>query len=167
MEIIRFYDRFPKLAEKETRSMVVIDEESVGVPEGRYGFEESYCCDKKCDCRRVYINVTNLNGDRFASIGFGWEDLSFYEEWAHGDQESAVIMKGPSLELGQIQRRYANRFLELFESRILSDEAYDERLKRHYDMLKNYEIEVKEKQGRNEICLCGSGKKYKKCCIWK
>ena len=23
---------------------------------------------------------------------------------------------------------------------------------------------VKEKIGRNELCLCGSGKKYKKCC---
>jgi uncharacterized protein YecA (UPF0149 family) len=26
-------------------------------------------------------------------------------------------------------------------------------------------IEKKEKIGRNEVCSCGSGKKYKKCCM--
>jgi len=28
-------------------------------------------------------------------------------------------------------------------------------------------IDKKEKVGRNKLCLCGSGKKYKKCCLKK
>jgi len=37
--------------------------------------------------------------------------------------------------------------------------------------IKNYEgtkvIELKPKLGRNDLCYCGSGKKYKNCCAKK
>ena len=49
-------------------------------------------------------------------------------------------------------------------------------LKNHYEMVKDYFIqnpdklqllsaESKLKVGRNDPCPCGSGKKYKKCCL--
>jgi len=31
----------------------------------------------------------------------------------------------------------------------------------------NTTIRVEKKPGRNEPCICGSGKKYKKCCLNK
>jgi len=40
-----------------------------------------------------------------------------------------------------------------------------ERLKSIADMLKENRIEKAGKIGRNDPCPCGSGKKYKKCCL--
>lgn len=36
-----------------------------------------------------------------------------------------------------------------------------------YPEVKNTEVRKKKKVGRNESCPCGSGKKFKKCCIGK
>ena len=71
-------------------------------------------------------------------------------------------MKGPILELGGQQSEYAKELLKLFKEVILEDSTYVERLKRHYEMFKSSK---KRKIGRNELCPCDSGKKYKKCCL--
>lgn len=55
------------------------------------------------------------------------------------------------------QFHYENKYDELLEKELL--ELKECRLKQA--------LESKKKVGRNEICPCGSGKKYKKCCINK
>jgi uncharacterized protein YecA (UPF0149 family) len=61
---------------------------------------------------------------------------------------------------------------------VLQDKNYVDRLKRHYHMFKeavnseDFESEEEDfmpqpKIGRNDPCLCGSGKKYKNCCGMK
>ncbi|OON95665.1 MAG: preprotein translocase subunit SecA [Epulopiscium sp. Nele67-Bin005] len=47
----------------------------------------------------------------------------------------------------------------------LLSEIEKERLKRDYNKSKT--VVKKEKIGRNDLCVCGSGKKYKKCCLHK
>jgi uncharacterized protein YecA (UPF0149 family) len=82
----------------------------------------------------------------------------------------AAQMKGPILQPSQEQSRYAQRFLELFESKFLADPDYIERIKRHYALFK-------AKLGGKAIrkiyngcdkygpCPCGSGKKLRFCCL--
>jgi uncharacterized protein YecA (UPF0149 family) len=57
---------------------------------------------------------------------------------------------------------------------MVEDTNYRERIKRHYSMFKKAIEEEKAARqtrrtpslvGRNEACPCGSGMKYKKCCL--
>ena len=82
----------------------------------------------------------------------------------------AAEMKGPILQPSQKQSRYAERFLELFESKLLIDPAYIERIKRHYPLFKaNLGGKAIKKifKGYDKYgpCPCGSGKKLKFCCL--
>lgn len=55
-------------------------------PPDTYLLFENYCCDKKCDCRKVMINFVGKNsGKIFETISYGWEDLSYYVKWLLGN----------------------------------------------------------------------------------
>ncbi len=127
-----FHTLCPKEANTETRS--IINFNNPNFPKGQYFFLESYCNDKNCDCRKVMINIASKN-EVFATIGFGWEDLKFYEKWM-GDKKLAATIKGPSLELGGMQSKYARAFLNLIKEDLLRDSAYVDRLKKHYKLFK-------------------------------
>jgi len=152
-----FHSKFPKVAEEETRCAIILSGHDL--PEGKYFFFESYCNDNKCDCRRVFLNV-GYNEEIVATIGYGWESLEFYKKWS-GDGVIAKEMKGPILEFGGVHTKYSEMILELFKEIMMNDSVFIERLKRHYEMFKS----TPEKVGRNEPCPCGSGIKYKKCCL--
>lgn len=132
-----FAARFPGIAEKETRKISVFGER-LGLPLGDYFMLESYCNDKKCDCRRVFINI--FYGEKtLATIGYGWENLKFYAEWlgrADPDDEMLKHTKGPALELTGVSSQYSEKLLELFTQFMLKDEVFIERLKRHYKLFK-------------------------------
>lgn len=153
-----FYSKFPEIAEKETRRVIM--PEGRILPAGDYFFVESFCNDNNCDCRRAFINV--IHGvEPLATIGYGWEDIEFYEKWM-GDKSMAKDLKGPVLELGGHSSKHEKTILRLFKEVMLNDKIFIERLKKHYDMFKSSK---KGKIGRNAPCPCGSGKKYKKCCL--
>lgn len=82
----------------------------------------------------------------------------------------ATEMKGPILEPSQKQSRYAQRFLELFESMFLSDPDYIDRIKRHYALFKaklggKAIRKIYKEYDKDGPCPCGSGKKLKYCCF--
>ena len=74
-----FYEKCPQIAERETRN-VLLPHDLHGLKSGRYAFVESYCNDRECDCRRAFINVYDDDNTPIATIGYGWEELQFYEE---------------------------------------------------------------------------------------
>ena len=71
-------------------------------------------------------------------------------------------MKGPILELGGQRSQYSEELLKLFKEVMINDNIFIDKLKRHYGMFKSSK---KIKIGRNAPCHCGSGMKYKKCCL--
>jgi hypothetical protein len=127
-----FYNRFPGVAEKETRCVII--PKGKHLPAGEYYLSESYCNDKKCDCRRAFINVI-YNDNILATIGYGWEDLKFYEKWM-GDKELAKDAKGPILEVGGVSTKYSQEILTLFKTFMIQDKIFIDRLKEHYKMFK-------------------------------
>ncbi len=179
MSYSAFHERFPAIAEKETRSVTVLN--NPGLPSDSYGLLESYCNEVDCDCRRVFLSVISEKQERIlAVIAFGWENKKFYAKW-FGDNDPQTIkeLQGPVLNLASLQSKFAPKLLELVSSVVLQDKKYIERLKRHYTMFRE-DIEKKQenkdernnnivsfppKIGRNMPCPCGSGKKYKKCCL--
>jgi hypothetical protein len=63
-----------------------------------------------------------------ATLNYGWESAVFYGKWGLPDEEAA----GVSLEPYGEQSDYAVAFLDYFEEVLLADEAYRQRLIRHY-----------------------------------
>lgn len=164
--MVPFFTKFPEIAAVETRSIIIAKNNKI--PTGIYGLLESYCDDLNCDCRRVFINVVSQGSPAviLATISYGWESPEFYKTWMGGaEPELLEMMTHPHLEIGCVQSKYADDFLELFQG-MIKDKIYMERLIRHYFMFKGAvnQGEKREKIGRNELCPCGSGKKYKKCC---
>ena len=136
-----FHARFPEVAEKETRMVIIMHDGDLGLPRGEYLFIESYCVRKikDCDCRRVFLNV--WNGKEFlATIGYGWEDKGYYANWfgtLATDQDLVSDMKGPILELTGYNSKYSTQLLDLFKKVLMKDSIYMERLKRHYKLFKS------------------------------
>lgn len=133
MMMVPFFNIFPDIAEKETRCVIIPKGNSL--PAGSYYMAESFCNDKKCDCRRAFINVL-YNDEIAATIGFGWENTKFYKKWAH-DKSLASDLKCPILELGGVSTKYSEKVLVLFKEFMMQDNVFLERLKRHYKMFKD------------------------------
>ena len=132
-----FYSRFPALAARETRTVMIM-EPHAGLPAGEYGFLELYCAEPTCDCQRALLQVCRADRPNkvLATIHYGWESEDFYTRWLHGDRETARDMVGASLDPVNPQAKFAPMLLELFRNVVLQDQAYIERLRRHYRMFK-------------------------------
>ncbi len=160
---------FPEIAASETRVLHAFA--SPAVPNGAYAFSECYCTDPECDCQLVRFVVIDTHGQEHASISYGWNNKAFYDEAFSGCDHN---FPGPDFTILQRQGTYAKYFLDFCKNVLIRDEAYVERLKRHNalfkqearkrDLSKPIPIQKSPTIGRNDLCSCGSGKKYKKCC---
>ena len=174
MPYTMFYDRFPDIAERETRSLIVLDDPDL--PPDTYALTELYCDEPGCDCRRVMFNVFADGRKEFvAVIAYGWESKDYYREWA-GENDPEVIkeLKGPVLNRLSSQSELAPALFKKVKEVVLRDQLYIERLKEHYQLFrktvdgKHYVAMPRmpsKKVGRNDPCPCGSGWKYKNCCM--
>jgi len=173
MPMEQFHERCAEVASRERRSIIIRNHDRL--PDGQYGFFESYCNEAGCDCRRVFLTVLSPDHEGIlATINYGWESRAFYRRWTSGpqDEEDLDELTGPVLAPMNPQSNLAPALLELFEEKV-KDPEYMERLARHYRMFKevvNREGEYPElvrgkRTPRNAPCPCGSGKKYKRCCM--
>jgi len=182
MELTSFFDTFPELITKEFRN-IFIDNHPV-IPAENYAFDEFYCQRINCDCRKVMIRIiTNKPDKTWAIINYGWESEKFYKKWFGGPDgdDFYKLMSGVSLE-PYPNGAIATELMEIFKEILKSDKAYAMRIENHYWKLKNAAQEEQKvinkkialenrlnqsdkKLGRNDPCHCGSGKKFKKCCL--
>ena len=142
-----FHSRFPEVAERETRTITVIDPSHFNVPPAHYSFIEMFCDEPACDCYRVFFSVvSSLQNDIKAVIAWGWEDQNFYAKWM-GDNDPRVIndLIGPVLNLASPQSDLAPALLKMFQKVLLQDTAYIERVKQHYIMFRE-KIDKKSKK---------------------
>ena len=84
-------------------------------------------------------------------------------DWYFSGAEISNEAKGTWEEDGKIQ----DQELRLLESVCVQHEIDHLNGMRILDRVVDTTIRVEKKLGRNEPCYCGSGKKYKKCCINK
>jgi hypothetical protein len=135
MDFGPFYERFPDLAARETRSATVGG--NPYLPDGEYGLLELFCLTPGCDCRRVMFSIYQPDSPRLlATISYGWESAQFYADWC-GNDDPAIIqeLKGPSLNRLSPMSPLAPALLTLVKE-LLRDEAYVARVQRHYQMFK-------------------------------
>ena len=179
--LIPFYVVEPELAGEETRVMHLLAEQD-GLPVGTYGLLEHYCPDPDCDCRRVMLTVVEEDDPThsLASINYAF------------DRDDP--MPGPFIDRTNRQTEHAETLLRLVREAVLVDPHYLARLERHYALVKRAAsdpdhpayVELREliaaspkhaphrpvasptdSVGRNDPCPCGSGRKYKHCCMRK
>ncbi len=157
--MIPFYSKFPELAVKETRTVMLRGDDDL--PDGEYGFIEFYCDEPACDCRRVVVNVMtpHTGATVWATMSFGWESLQFYQDRL-GYLEDATVAKGPSLDPLNAQTKYAPALLRLFRF-VLTDDTYVERLKSHYHLLKGRMQGLQRSEERPRKQKNGKGKRKK------
>lgn len=138
MPYAMFHERFPKIAERETRTVSVFGHSDQGLPPGDYSLLEMYCNEKGCDCRRVFLCVvSSFRKDVEAVVAYGWETPKFYAKWMGDDDPDSIrVLKGPALNLGSPESELAPAILELVGNVVLRDTAYVERLKAHYTMFR-------------------------------
>lgn len=127
-----------------------------------------YCINLRCDCRKtlihILINDADAKNDDTARVWYNYKKNS----WSVEDEGSPDYPHVNDL-IDQIKSKYPNI------SRTI-DSRHD-KLKRLYQLYlerenissdANASVEIRRKKiGRNEPCPCGSGKKFKKCCIEK
>src|SRR5579871_4144023 len=166
--LVNFSAVFPDLARSETRFIEIANDPEI--PDGTYGLHEFYCIDPYCNCRVALIRMeTAQTGETAATIVFGF---------AAQDCE-------PFLDPLNPQSENAPAILALVQKTCLAEPAYVARLAGHYKMMKDAAgdprhpghalvhggtptlVREEPRIGRNEPCPCGSGKKYKKCCLGK
>ncbi|MCK9421850.1 MAG: SEC-C domain-containing protein [Bacteroidales bacterium] len=176
MPYLSFDTYFPEIAEKETRCIQIFnDPELIG---DQFILLELFCDEPKCDCRRVMLNVISEKRRKpVALINFGWEREIFYKNWfGKNDKEIIHDLKGPSINILSPQTNITEKIFERVKI-TLEDGFYVKRLIEHYVMFREHIenlasddtnlISTRKIPGRNELCLCGSGKKYKHCCLSK
>jgi hypothetical protein len=127
------------MAEAETRTITVFaDRSETGLPPGEYAFCEMFCNEPGCDCRRVFFYVVASFRKRCeAVIAWGWDSPEFYANWFHHDDPEVIAdLMGPCLNIGSPRSELAGPILDLARSVLLKDEAYVERIKRHYQLFR-------------------------------
>ena len=173
MPYTAFYSKFPDIAEQETRSLIIRGDPEL--PDDIYSLMELYCDEENCDCRRVFFNVCSENTKKIlAVVTYGWEKRQYYIDWMSDDDPDIIdSLVGVNLNLDSFQSSFAQALLAKIDFVLKNDIAYVERLKRHYKIFrmaidnpgKTAPFVSEVKIGRNDPCPCGSGRKYKKCCI--
>ena len=184
-----FISEFRKLAEKETRVVKVLTRDSgLGLPVDEYAFIDHYCDEKDCDCRRVMISVYGDKAEKVVatiSMGFDSEEdeagpyldplniQSKYSQQAF-DLFLRIINEDPAY-LARLQRHYV-MFREKVTGRKYQGRPFEvpgsvvRKAKMPSFALPTLSapktvVTGRQKLGRNDPCPCGSGKKYKKCCM--
>jgi hypothetical protein len=130
MSMMRFGLLFRELAARETRTASVFERSPLtgNLPVDEYGFDESYCTEPGCDCRRVIINVLARHAQaHVATINHAFERPA----------KGAVVDEQTFLDPLNRQSPLAPALLELFENVVLADPAYRQRLEAHYHLFKS------------------------------
>jgi hypothetical protein len=161
-----FHDLFPAIAEKEHLTVQVTDE---ALPNGIYTFLEYFCDNLSCRCTTVALEVVFFDSidhsinKSIASIDYAWD--------------KPISRKNPVFHEESTQSDMAQAALTIFRRILEDDSSYAKNINDHFEMIRAYVRTEKKKTpdiqsnpskcGRNDPCLCGSGKKHKKCCLRK
>ena len=144
-----FHTRFPEVAKRETRTVLIFGNSGYDLPPAHYSLFEMFCDEPGCDCRRVFFYVvSSFSEDVEAVLTYGWDKVSFYREWLRSDDPHDIAeIKGPSLNLVSPQSELAPALLDLFRRLLLPDRDFRDRVISHYQMFRD-EIDKPTGKGR-------------------
>ena len=106
------------------------------LPDGEYGFIDTYCCDPECDCRKTMIQVMH-NGKLVSVINYRWKSAAFYEKWMGSSAKDHMMpsMNGPSIDITSPDLVSREGVLALFDA--LLNDIWRGKFKKHYKEVKS------------------------------
>jgi hypothetical protein len=168
-----YHERYP---DNLSAIQLYVTESNIDLPQGVYAFLEAYCCNPHCECMVVKIEIVKQSSrdlDYFETSDTPVATLQY--EWG-----SSLSDENPSFTEEAYQSEWANAAREAFIDYVKVAPDYNEELATRFLLMKvdpdfhtNYGkrdkpfVNIAPKPGRNDPCFCGSGKKYKKCCLIK
>lgn len=175
---------FPDLAKNEVRVIHAVRHDRL--PKGTYLFRELYCTEPRCDCRRVLLHVCWVEGVRVvATISYAFEPPKppsddppqMYLDPLNPQSDVSGVLFGMFEEMIRTDRAYHDRLVRHYEmwKQVVDDPAHPDHAKVRNDEHDDPSFRpafprqepvrrTQPKVGPNELCPCGSGKKYKRCC---
>ena len=122
---------------------------------------DQYCLLPKCPCTDTNLDIISI--DEFGKKGkdFCFVELNYRKKrWKLVDQSSFSI----SLETVRtaIEEQLPDIYKQMHKRHIKLKAIYAHCKKKHFAPKQELQL---PKAGRNDPCPCGSGKKYKKCCL--
>jgi hypothetical protein len=138
-----------------------------------YKYIELYCKNPECGCTETILQI--YQEDKYiGKARYDYKHQRLTTEFNH------LISLDDLIELNQLFEVKHEFVKSKFETEYLNREmaaitaetkAYKEEIKGYKKEVKAYDKEIKylksNKIGRNQPCPCGSGKKYKRCCLAK
>ena len=121
--------------------------------------EDFYCWNPTCRCEEVKLHFIKVGEDPSVQESVGNFNLRF--DGSIVDQTGDL--KGSEL-VAELQAEHPE-ILKTLESRYQEMKKIGKRSRAHYQKKEQEGQETKPRAGRNDPCPCGSGKKYKKCCM--
>ncbi len=127
---------------------------------------EHFCDSIKCDCKSTVIGVEEIKmPDATDEPNYSQPPLAVIRyDWSQIPPE--IILDEESE-----QSSFASTMLTKYKQ-LTENKEYTSRLTLKYKLFKAWclinellPMEANPKLGRNDLCVCGSGKKYKKCCL--
>ncbi|KXA89674.1 hypothetical protein AKJ61_02425, partial [candidate division MSBL1 archaeon SCGC-AAA259B11] len=87
-----FHEKFPRVAEEETRSIIAPSHSKL--PKGKYVLVELFCDEPDCDCRRVFFDVFYEEKKKsVAVVAYGWEDREIVGVDGSGNYSEEFLLK--------------------------------------------------------------------------
>lgn len=138
------------------------DDSELNIDKTNYSIFDSYCVSPNCDCTDVALNFF----EDVHKLGIREPNFSFVYNYLNGDYKDREGISGDKVKniISILQESYSNKFKKRhvkLKKAVKKD--INKMIKERGLVLKS--PEQKRKLGRNELCHCGSGKKYKKCCL--
>lgn len=120
-----------------------------------YRVLDAYCVNPECKCENVALHFTKKFEEDFRSafcIMFDYSSMDLIATDDIPDQEATEIIKKISKQTIEYIRRRREELRNAVHEEMSAKLSHQKSI-------------AKRKLGRNEPCHCGSGIKYKKCCL--
>ncbi|MCB2353007.1 SEC-C metal-binding domain-containing protein [Clostridium estertheticum] len=123
--------------------------------------DDQYCMNPKCLCNETFISFIVVNevdktGENVFTLRYSLKNGKYdIESMACADNYMNDILKSFKKEEKQIRRNLNKRYRDM---KVIGKRLYNENKMNTVPRISTAQV------GRNDVCPCGSGKKYKKCC---
>jgi len=128
----------------------------------KYFVDDQYCTNPECKCNEVVLNFIDIIDDRETqeskfAIRMPFGTGNYKIEYSNvGKDEMKQIIK--------CFKEHINNDFGLMKTRYIQMKEFGEKLIKRKKQNRDIQRITSSKIGRNELCPCGSGKKYKRCC---
>ena len=149
---------------------------------GYYAFLDLFCDNPDCNCKDGMVDVYKVNRKNIyseksikinkpplATFSLSWDNMQ--NEWSIEIHSSAQRYNTAKALLNVFKRAYEEGFAPILKRHYIhyKKTIKEQNLNSKIESLEGKIISPEEfkRIGRNDPCPCGSGEKYKKCCLNK